>query len=152
MLKAHEPHLFREEITIMRRTVSAIITTLGVAGLVGPAFGTDMTGAEITAFVSGNTIYLETTAASASGKPGQGVIYWAADGTALYKTSTGALWHGTWKIKDNTACTEWKEKPSNDCVRYDRTADTVSVIDAASGQTRAKVVKTASGNAENLKP
>jgi hypothetical protein len=37
-------------------------------------------------------------------------------------------------------------------VRYDKTGNTVTVIDAASGQARAKVVKTASGNAEKLAP
>lgn len=130
----------------------AIVVTAGVVGLIGSALAADMTGAEIKAFLTGKTIYLETTAASATGKPGQGVIYWAADGTALYKTPTGALWHGKWEIKGNTACTDWKEKPNNGCVRYDKTGDTVSVLDAVSGQTRAKVVKTAAGNPEKLTP
>jgi hypothetical protein len=43
------------------------------------------------------------------------------------------MWHGKWEIK----------KPNNPCARYDKTDDTVSVLDAVSGQTRAKVVKTA---------
>ena len=60
--------------------------------------------------------------------------------------------HGKWEIKGNTLCTEWKEKPGTGCVRYDKTGDTVTVIDAASGQTHAKIVKTATGNAENLTP
>ena len=136
----------------MRIAARTIIVTTGVVGFIGSAFAADMTGADIKAFLSGHTVYLETTAASATGKPGQGVIYWAADGTSLYKTPTGAIWHGKWEIKGNTACTDWKEKPNNACVRYDKTGDTVTVIDAASGQARAKVVKTAAGNAENLKP
>jgi hypothetical protein len=72
--------------------------------------------------------------------------------TPLYKTPTGAIWHGKWEIKGSTACTDWKEKPNNPCVRYDKTGDTVTVIDAATGQARAKVVKTAPGNAEKLAP
>ena len=136
----------------MRIAARVIIVTTGVVGLIGSALAADMTSAEIKAFLSGNTIYLETTAASATGKPGQGVIYWAADGTSLYKTPTGAIWHGKWEIKGNTACTDWKEKPNNPCVRYDKTGDTVTIIDAASGQARAKVVKTAPGNAEKLAP
>jgi hypothetical protein len=136
----------------MRIAAHAIIVSTCVVGLIGPALATDLTGPEIKAFLSGNTTYLETTAASASGKPGQGVIYWAADGTSLYKTPTGAVWHGKWEIKGNTACTDWKEKPNNPCVRYDKTGDTVTVIDAASGQARAKVVKSAPGNAEKLAP
>ena len=136
----------------MRIVARAIIVTTGVVGLIGSALAADMTGADIKAFLSGKTVYLETTAASATGKAGQGVIYWAEDGTALYKTPTGAMWHGKWEIKGNTACTDWKEKPNNPCVRYDKTGDAVSIIDAPSGQTRGKVVKTAPGNAEKLAP
>jgi hypothetical protein len=137
---------------IMRIPTRAIIVTIGVVGMMGSALAADMTAAEIKVFLLGNTTYLETTAASATGKPGQGVIYWAADGTSLYKTPTGAIWHGKWEIKGNTACTDWKEKPNNPCVRYDKTGDTITVVDAASGQARAKVVKTAPGNAEKLAP
>ena len=136
----------------MRIVACTIIVATGVVSLIGSALAAEMTGAEIKAFLSGKTMYLETTAASATGKAGQGVIYWADDGTALYKTPTGAMWHGKWEIKGNTACTDWKEKPNNPCVRYDKTGDTVSVLDAVSGQTRAKVVKTAPGNAEKLEP
>jgi hypothetical protein len=136
----------------MRIIARAIITTTGVLGLIGSALATDMTAAEIKAFLSGKTVYLETTAASASGAAGQGVIFWAEDGTALYKTPSGAVMHGKWEIKGNTNCTDWKERPNTACVRYDKTGDAITVIDAASGQTRAKVVKTAPGNAEKLAP
>jgi hypothetical protein len=40
----------------------------------------------------------------------------------------------------NTLCTDWREGPNN---RYDKTGDTVSILDTVSGQTRAKIVKTA---------
>jgi len=62
------------------------------------------------------------------------------------------MWHGKWEIKGNTACTDWKEKPNNPCVRWDKTGDTYTIHDALSGETRAKVVKTAPGNAEKLAP
>ena len=130
----------------------AIVVTAGVVGLVGSALAADMTGAEIKAFLSGKTVYVETTAASATGKAGQGVVYWAEDGTALYKIPTGVMWHGKWEIKGNTACTDWKEKPNNPCLRYDKTGDTVTAINAVSGQIRGKVVKTTVGNAEKLTP
>jgi hypothetical protein len=136
----------------MLTVARAAIVAAGAVGLVGSAFAADMTGAEIKAFLSGKTAYLETTAASATGTPGQGVIYWAEDGTALYKTPTGAIWHGKWEIKGNTLCADWRERPNNPCTRYDKTGDTVSVLDTVSGQTRAKIVKTAPGNAEKLAP
>jgi len=136
----------------MNTRVCAITIAAGLGGFVSSAFAADMTGAEIKTFLSGKTAYLETTAASASGQTGHGVIYWAPDGTALYKTPGGAMMHGKWQVKDNTNCTEWKERPGTGCVRYDKTGDTVTVIDVASGKSRAKIVKTAAGNAEKLTP
>jgi hypothetical protein len=45
-----------------------------------------MTAADIKALAIGKTVYLETTAASVTGKAGEGVIYWAEDGTAILFT------------------------------------------------------------------
>jgi hypothetical protein len=134
------------------KTKLTITALAGVASLIGSALAADMTGVEIKAFLSGKTVYLETTAASASGTAGQGVIYWAEDGTALYKTPTGGMMHGKWEVKGNTNCTDWRERPGTGCVRYDKVGDVITVIDVASGQTRAKVVKSAPGNAEKLMP
>jgi len=136
----------------MRFAAQAVIVAAGVVGFMGSAFAADLTGPEIKTLLSGNTVYLETTAASSSGQAGNAAIYWAADGTALFKTASGSIMHGTWVIKDNTNCTDWKERPGAGCVRYDRTGDTITAIDAASGKVRAKIVKTASGNAEKLAP
>jgi hypothetical protein len=140
-------------IAIMRFHARTIIIATGLAGLIAPALAADITGPEIKAFVSGKTIYLETTPDSATGTAGQGAIYFAEDGSALYKTPMGALWHGKWEIKDNTNCTNWKERqPPAACTRWDKTGDAYSLIDAGSGKVRAKVVKTAPGNAEKLGP
>ena len=136
----------------MRIIAHAIIVATGVVGLLGPALAADMTAAEIKAFLSDKTVYLETTAASSSGQAGQGVIYWAADGTALFKTPSGTVMHGKWEIKGNTNCTDWKERPGSGCVRYDKVGDIVTAIDVASGKPRAKIVKSAPGNAEKLAP
>ena len=136
----------------MRTVACAIVVTSGVVGLIGSALAADMTAAEIKVFLSGKTVYLEATTTSASGQAGQGVIYWAEDGTALYKTPTGAMFHGKWEIKGNTNCADWKERPNMGCVRYDKTGDVVTVIDVASGQACARITKTATGNAEKLAP
>jgi hypothetical protein len=140
------------EIKAMRSVTRTIIATGGVVGLISSALAADMTGAEIKAFLSGKTVYLQTSAASAAAQPGQGIIYFAEDGTALYKTPTGAIWHGTWQLKGNTNCTEWKERPNTGCLRYDKTGDTVTGLDSVSGQLRVTITKTAAGNAEKLTP
>jgi len=136
----------------MRILASACIVAAGFAGLIGAANAADMTGAEIKAFLSDKTVYLETTAASAGGAAGQVVIYWSADGTALYKTPSGSIMHGKWQVKDNTNCTDWKERPGTGCVRYDKAGDIITVFDVKSGQVRAKIVKSAPGNVEKLAP
>jgi hypothetical protein len=120
--------------------------------LASPAASAELTGTEIKDLLSGKTIYVETTGASVTATPGKGVLYYAADGNALYKTPSGAMWHGTWAVKDNTNCTNWKEAPNNPCSKYDKQGDAVNIISSATGQVRAKIVKTAPGNAENLAP
>jgi hypothetical protein len=80
------------------------------------------------------------------------VIYYAADGTALYKTAGGTMWHGTWTVKDNTACVDWKEKPNNPCSKYDKQGNTINIVNVTTGEVRAKVVKVVAGNSENLSP
>ena len=62
----------------MRVTAHTVIVTTGVIGLVGSALAAEMTGADIKTFLSGNTAYLKTTAASATGQVGNGMIYWNA--------------------------------------------------------------------------
>lgn len=149
---------YREDATmkitvpVCRISTVRIMAATALTCLVGSAFAADMTGADVKALISGKSVYLETTAASASGKAGQGVVYVSEDGTALYKTPPGAIWHGKVEFKANTLCFDWKEKPNNPCVRYDKTGDTITILDAVSGQLRAKVVKIAPGNAEKLAP
>jgi hypothetical protein len=128
------------------------MAAIGSLTFVSSALAAEMTGAQIKEFLSGKTIYLElNTAGSIAGVPGQSVLYFDPNGTALNKTPKG-LWHGTWKIESNATCTDWKEMPNNPCTKYDKTGDTVTLINVATGQPRGKVTKTADGNAENLGP
>jgi hypothetical protein len=124
----------------MRTAAHTVIVTTGIIGLIGSALAADMTGADIKTFFSGNTAYLKTTAASASGQIGNGVIYWNADGTALYKRPLGGMMHGKWQIKGNTLCAQWKA------------GDAVTAIDVKSRKARARIVKIVPGNAEKLTP
>ena len=49
----------------------------------------------------------------------------AGDGTALYRTPSGSMFHGKWEIKGNTLCAEWRERPNTGCIRYEKTGDAV---------------------------
>jgi hypothetical protein len=135
----------------MRIIERTILAAIGSVLLIGTAAAADLTGAEIKALLSGKSIYLENTTSSTGGA-GQGVIYYDADGTALFKTAKGPIMHGKWTIKDNTACVDWKEVPNNACSKYDKQGDTITVINTATGQPRGKIIKTAAGNAEKIGP
>jgi hypothetical protein len=136
----------------MSTRARAITITAAVFSLINSAHAAELTGAEIKTLLLGKTAYFESTTASATGVSGKVVIYWGRDGTALYKTPSGAMMHGKWEIKGNTNCTEWNERPGTGCVRYEKTGAGVAVIDVTSGKLRAKIVKTAPGNAEKLIP
>ena len=135
----------------MRAIQRAVISALGAILLVGTAAAADLTGAELKTTLSGKSVYLENTSTSTAGV-GQGVLYYAADGSALYKTGSGKVLHGTWTIKDNTSCITWKEQANNPCSRYDKTGDTITVINVATGQVRGKVIKVVDGNPEKIAP
>jgi hypothetical protein len=135
----------------MRSIKRAVLSAIGSVVLIASAAAADLTGAQIKELLSGKSIYLENTATSTGGA-GQGVIYYAEDGTALFKTAKGPINHGKWTIKDNMACIDWKEVPNNACSKYTKEGDTVTVINSATGQPRGKIIKTAAGSAETIAP
>ena len=125
----------------MRSFARVAIAAVSAACLIASALAAELTGAEIKELVSGKTVYLECGQTSTGGS-GQGVIYYAADGTAVYKTAGRGVLSGTWAIKGNTGCTDWKQVPNNPCSKYDKQGDTITLINVNTGQPRCKVVKT----------
>jgi hypothetical protein len=133
------------------RTRCIVMSAIASVCMLGPATAAELTGAEIKDLISGKSVYTELTA-SITGTQGLGIIYYDPNGTALYKTPKGVMWHGTWKIEGNTACTDWKESPNNPCTKWDKQGDTITSINVATGIARGKVTKIVPGNAENLAP
>ena len=124
-----------------------------VAGVVMPITMTsamEMKGADITQLVSGKSVYLELAGTSAAGA-GQGVIYYAVNGTSYYKTPKGDIWHGAWTVKADTLCNDWKEAPGNACTIYDKQGEVLTIINAATKLPRGTVSKIVDGNVENIK-
>jgi hypothetical protein len=60
------------------------------------------------------------------------------------------VYHGQWTIKGNTVCNTWKEVPPTACSRYSKEGDTISVINADTGQVRSKIIKIVDGNPEKI--
>jgi hypothetical protein len=135
----------------MHMTSKVGVAAAALVAVVGTAIAADLSGDEIKATISGKTVYLECGGGSTGGA-GQGMIYYAEDGSALYKSAGRGMLSGTWSIKGNTSCTNWKQVPNNPCSRYDKQGDTVTLINAETNQPRCKITKTAPGNAEKLAP
>lgn len=127
------------------------IASLAWACVAGAASAEEMTGDEISKLISGKTVYFDLTAASTAGV-GNGIIYFAQDGTVLYKRPKGETWHGRWSPKGNTMCLDWKELPSNPCSKWDKHGETITILNTANNKVRATVSKVADGNVEKLAP
>ena len=130
---------------------STAIASSAWACLTGTAWADEMTGDEIAKLISGKTVYLELTVASTAGV-GTGSIYFAHDGTVLYKRPKGETWHGKWSPKGNSMCIDWKELPSNPCSKWDKHGETITILNTANNKVRATVSKVADGNAEKIAP
>ena len=100
----------------------------------------------------GRTYYLEVATGGTLATARQAPLYFAPDGAILNRVPSGKSQQGMWTIKDNTVCVEWKDLPPNPCSRYDKQGDVVSVVNVATGQPRGKIIRSADGNVENLKP
>ena len=133
----------------MRTIQRASIAAIGSIMLIGSATAADLSGAELKTLISGKSMYLENTATSRGGA-GTGVIYYAADGTSMYKTAKGPVWHGQWTLKGNAVCNVWKEQPPGPCSRVSKEGDTMNLINADTGQVRAKIIKMVDGNPEKI--
>jgi hypothetical protein len=48
-------------------------------------------------------------------------------------------------ISESLVCVDWKEQPNNGCVKYDKQGDTIRIVNATTGQVRAKLVKIVPG-------
>ncbi len=124
----------------------------GLALLAAPysAQAADMSGADITKLISGNTVYIEFEAANVNTGAGPGIIYYSTDGKVTAKFPNGNAPKGGWFIKDNTSCITWDGRPPNPCTKYDKQGEVITLINTADGKPRGKIVKMAPGNAEKL--
>ena len=60
------------------------------------------------------------------------------------------MFHGKWEIKGNTLCAEWRERPEHRLYPIRKNRRRGQAFDAKSGDLRAKILRTAPGNAETL--
>ena len=134
----------------MGMTKRLSIALVGLSLSFVPAEASDMTGSQIRSLISGKSVYVKLNDEAAAGN--HGVIYYGADGNALFKGDQGGVWHGTWSIKGNTACVEWVEEPANPCSRYKSSQGIVEIINIATSRPRGMILRIKRGNVENILP
>jgi 4-diphosphocytidyl-2C-methyl-D-erythritol kinase len=116
--------------------------------LVGSSAAAQLSGPQIQALISGNSIYVKLY--EPQNGADRGVIYYSADGAALYKPVRGPMWHGRWLIKENAACVDWAEQASNPCSSYVKRRGGITILNIATGRPRGVVTKVRRGNVEKL--
>jgi hypothetical protein len=136
----------------MRQTTLMTMTIAALAiWTAAPAVAAPLTTAELQKMLPGKTVYLEVTAAGTAGVPGVAIVYYAPDGTVVNRNAKGDILRGTWAIKDDMVCLDWKEQPGNPCTIWDKQGDVTTLIISTTKQVRGKVQKIVDGNPENLK-
>jgi len=136
-------------IQVSRMLTCQLVLMAGLALSAMGAQAAEIAGAEIKALISGNTVYLALVPGGPAGG-GDGAIFYNTDGTATFKTPAGPIWHGTWQVKDNQLCVDWKELPNNPCTRYEKDGAETVLINTATGKQRGKLVRVAPDNPEKL--
>lgn len=124
-----------------------LVGSFGTAAIAGETMNTS----QISALITGNTLYVEIPA-GAPGAPegGTAPIYYSSDGSAAAKLPAGLKLVGTWKLDDGRYCIDWENGPKNSCTQLVRGADGFIVMDTALGEPRGLVKRISVGNAENL--
>lgn len=123
------------------------LSTLATAALAD----TKMDAAQLSALVSGNTLYVDIPA-GAPGAPDGGTapIYYDTDGAATALLPAGLKLVGTWALDGDQYCIDWDNGPKNSCTQLIRSKAGFAVMDAATGDPRGVVTRIATGNPEGL--
>ena len=128
-------------------------TSLLSALLIGSTAIADemMDTAQLSALISGNTLYVEIPA-GAPGAPDGGTapIYYGADGSAAAQLPAGLKLLGKWRLEQDAYCIDWENGPQNSCTQLIRGESAFVAMDAKLGEPRGLVRQIVTGNAENL--
>ena len=127
---------------------TSLVAVVATAICASSAAAQDLSAAELTALLKGNTAYLDLP----DGPHGKGpaVIFYGADDKVAGKFPNGTA-KGTWSVKGNTACLVWDgPAPNNPCAGYRKEGNKHVIFSLETKQPRAVITKLAPGNPEKL--
>jgi len=106
---------------------------------------TEMTGAQLDALMTGNTIYLTEPTGG-----GEIVLWYGADGTAMARLPSSSMLDGTWSIQGDLSCIVWSYSPKDSCSKMVKRDGIMELLENGTDRLLGTVRSIVLGNAENL--
>jgi len=106
---------------------------------------TRMTGAQLDALMTGNTVYL-----TEPNSGGEIVLWYGADGKAMARLPSKSMLDGTWSIKGDSSCIVWRYSPKDSCSKLIKRADEMVLLEADTNRLLGTVTRIVPTNVENL--
>lgn len=105
-----------------------------------------MTGTQLEALMTGNTIYLLEPQSG-----GDIILWYGANGMAMARLPTGAILQGTWAIRGDLSCIKWSYAPNDDsCSKLVKRDGGMDLLEDGSDRLLGTVKKIVPENIENL--
>lgn len=104
-----------------------------------------MTGAQLDALMTGNTVYL-----TEPNSGGEIVLWFGADGRAMSRLPSATMLDGTWSIKGDRSCIVWSYSPDDSCSELYKVQAGIELREAGSGRLLGTVRSIVPGNFEKL--
>ena len=106
---------------------------------------TRMTGVQLDALMTGNTVYL-----TEPNSGGEIVLWYGADGTAMARLPSSAMLDGTWSIKGDSSCIVWSYSPKDSCSKLIKRSDGMVLLEADTDRLLGTVTRIVPNNVEDL--
>ena len=115
------------------------------------AHAASLNAMQLDGLLTGNTLYLRIPPGGQA-LPDGGIVpfKYGADGTSAARLSEKVTLVGTWELKDDYYCVDWKNGPKNSCTRIVKTEMGIDLIDVESGDIRGTVDRVVPGNPEQI--
>lgn len=105
-----------------------------------------MSGEQLDALMTGNTIYLANPGGS-----GEIVLWYGADGAARARLNSASRLTGTWQMKGNLSCIKWSYDPNTDsCSKLVRRGNSLVLLENGTDRLLGTVRSIVPGNVEKL--
>lgn len=116
------------------------------------AADTTMSGPQLEALLTGNTVYIEIPAGTPAGGPDGGVapVRYGTDGSVAAALPSGAKLVGRYAINGEQYCVDWDNGPQNSCTSIVKSPAGMMMFDAGKKEPRGAVNRIVPGNPENL--